>query len=161
MTDDSITFGAAQSDIAPGTYNVTLTAISEARTQTAQRGPRAGQDFTIRDWTFYTDDDQEIRDSASISKSTRGKQYQWVMALLGGTPPPVDQPIRFDQLIGREAIATVELNEDGWPKITVLSALPKQRAKPAAGASPAAAARAAAAQAPAAVADATSTDLPF
>lgn len=163
MTEEFLEFGqgAGQSDIAPGTYRVTLTEISEVRTQTAQRGPNAGKEFSIRDWTFYTDDDQEIRDSASISKSNRSKQYQWVTALLGGTPPALDQKLSISQLVGREAIATVDLI-DGWPKIVTLSAIPAERSKPASAASPAAAARArAAAPQPVAAAAGATDDLPF
>lgn len=131
MADDFLEFSASagQSDIAPGTYNVSLTAISDAKTNTAKRGPNAGEEFTVRDWTFYTDDDQEIRDSASVSKSARSKQYEWITALLGGTPPALDQKISLESLIGREAIATVEL-VDGWPKIRTLSARPQERGKP-------------------------------
>ena len=164
MSEEFLEFsqGAGQSDIAPGTYRVTLTEISEVRTNTATRGPNAGKEFSIRDWTFYTDDDQEIRDSASVSKSNRSKQYQWVTALLGGTPPALDQKLSLGQLIGREAIATVDL-VDGWPKIVTLSAIPKERAKPADAASPAAAARArAGAPQPVAAAAGTADDsLPF
>jgi hypothetical protein len=161
VSDDFLEFsqGAGQSDIAPGTYNVTLTEVSEVRTQVANQGPNAGKEFSIRDWTFFTDDDQEIRDSASVSRSNRSKQYQWVTALLGGTPPALDQKLSLSQLIGREAIATVEL-VNGWPKITTLSARPQER-KPAAGGA-AAAARARAAQQPAAsAAGAAADDLPF
>jgi hypothetical protein len=165
--DEFLEFSASagQSDIAPGTYTVTLTEISEIRTNVAKRGPNAGEEFSIRDWTFFTDDDQEIRDSASVSRSTRSKQYEWITALLGGTPPALDQKLSLSSLIGREAIATVEL-VDGWPKIKVLSARPQERPKPASGAeSPAAAARARAKaqQQPvaAAAASAPADDLPF
>jgi hypothetical protein len=163
VTEEFLEFGqgAGQSDIAPGTYRVTLTEISDVRTQTAKRGPNAGQDFSIRDWTFFTDDDKEIRDSASISRSSRSKQYEWVTALLGGTAPALDQKLAMSQLIGREAIATIELNEDGWPKIRTLSAIPQERAKPANAASPAAAARARAGTPQPAAAAAAGDDLPF
>lgn len=166
MSDDFLEFSAStgQSDIAPGTYNVTLTEISEIRTNVAKRGPNAGEEFSLRDWTFFTDDDQEIRDSASVSKSSRSKQYEWITALLGGTPPALDQRISLQSLIGREAIATIEL-VDGWPKIKTLSARPQERAKPAAGRA-AAAARAKAQQQPVAAAAAPAgasaqDDLPF
>jgi hypothetical protein len=128
VSDDFLEFSASagQSDIAPGTYLVALTEISEIRTNTATRGPNAGKEFSIRDWTFVTDDDLEIRDSASVSKSSRSKQYQWITALLGGTPPALDQRISLSSLIGREVIATVDL-VDGWPKIVALSAKPQER----------------------------------
>jgi hypothetical protein len=120
--------GAAQTDIAPGTYLVTLTEIGEPKTNIAKQGPNAGSEFTVRDWTFVTEDDVEITDSASVSKSPRSKSYQWVTALLGGSPAPIGERLDFSQLIGREAIATIELNEAGWPKIATLSAKPKARA---------------------------------
>ena len=160
MSDDFLEFSAStgQSDIAPGTYNVTLTEVSDIKTNVAKRGPNAGEEFSVRDWTFFTDDDQEIRDSASVSKSSRSKQYEWITALLGGTPPALDQKISLQSLIGREAIATIEL-VDGWPKIKTLSARPQERAKPAGGQSPAAAARerAKAQQQPVAAAAASAT----
>lgn len=164
MSDDFISFSASagQSDIAPGTYNVTLTEISEIRTQVARQGPNAGKEFSIRDWTFFTDDDQEIRDSASVSVSSRSKQYEWITALLGGTPPALDQQIKLSSLVGREAIATIEL-VDGWPKIKTLSARPQERPQGTSGRAAAARAQAQQPQ-PVAAAAARSTandDLPF
>lgn len=129
MSDDFIEFseGAGQSDIAPGTYLVQLSEISEIRTIVPKVGPKAGQERDLRDWTFHTEDDQEIRDSAAVSSSPRSKQYQWVTALLGGTPAPIGQRLSLQSLIGREAIATIEINENGWPKIANLSAKPQSR----------------------------------
>ena len=121
---------AGQSDIAPGTYLLTLTEISEVRTIIPRTGPNAGQERDLRDWTFATDDGLLITDSAAVSKSPRSKAYTWTSALFG-QPVPLDKPFSISSLIGREAIGTIGLNDAGWPKILNLSAKPKS-GKPAA-----------------------------
>ena len=161
MTDDviTITAGAQQVDIEPGTHEVTLIEISEPRTIFPQTGVNAGKEVTLRDWTFALDGGPEIRASASTASSPKSKTYAWLTALLGGTPPVVGQSYPRSGLIGRAAIATIEIDAGGWPKITNLSALPKTRAAaPAPVAAPAPTRRAAAA--PVAVA-AGDSDLPF
>ena len=116
---------AGQSDIAPGTYLLTLLEISEIRTIVPQTGKNAGKEISLRDWTFATDDGQStITDSASVSRSPRSKSYTWTSALFG-QPVPLDKPFSVSSLIGREAIGTIGLSEGGWPKILNLSAKPK------------------------------------
>lgn len=132
MTDITISTGAP--DIDPGVYLVTLLDIGEPRTFTAQSGPNAGEDVTVRDWKFAIGEDgeAEITESASLATGPRSKTYQWMTALLGGQAPQVGKTYPKDQLVGREAIATVTLTDTGWPKITNLSAKPKAgKGKPA------------------------------
>lgn len=130
MIEDSITIsaGAQQANIEPGTYLVTLIEISEIRTILPQSGPNAGKEVDLRDWTFALEDGTEIRGSASTASGPRSKQFAWITALLGGTPPSIGQNIQFTQLIGREAHASIVLDEAGWTKITGLTAIPKARA---------------------------------
>jgi hypothetical protein len=165
MTDDiTITAGAPQMDIAPGTYEATLISISEPRTILPQSGPNAGKEVQLRDWTFALEDGTEINGSASVASGPKSKTYAWLTALLGGTPPVLGQSYPKSQLIGREALITIAIDEGGWPKITNLSARPK--ARPAAVAPvavapvPAAPVRRAAPQ-PVAVAAGVGEDLPF
>jgi len=116
---------AGQSDIAPGTYLLTLLEISEIRTIVPRTGQNAGKEISLRDWTFATDDGQStITDSASVSRSPRSKSYTWTSALFG-QPVPLDKPFSVSSLIGREAIGTIGLSDAGWPKILNLSAKPK------------------------------------
>lgn len=138
MTDDVITIsaGAPQTDIEPGTYEVTLTDISEPRTILPQTGPNAGKEVTLRDWTFALEDGTEIRGSASTANGPKSKTYAWLTALLGGTPPLVGQSYPKSQLVGRIALATITVDEGGWPKIANLSALPKTKGKAAPPAAP-------------------------
>jgi hypothetical protein len=139
MTEDSITIsaGAQVANIEPGTYLVTLIEIGEIRTILPQTGPNAGKEVNLRDWTFALEDGTEIRGSASVASGPKSKQFAWITALLGGTPPSIGQNIQFSQLVGREAHAAIAVDEGGWPKITGLTAIPKARlAAPAAVAAP-------------------------
>jgi hypothetical protein len=154
MTDLITVSAGAQTDIEPGVYEVTLTDISEPRTIYPQTGPNAGKEVQLRDWTFATDDGVEIRAGASTASGPKSKTYAWLTALLGGTPPAVGTSYPRDQLIGRTAIATITIDDGGWPRISGLSAMPKARA-----AAPAAAAPAAAT--PVAAAAGSNDDLPF
>ena len=161
MTDDiTITAGAPQVDIAPGVYEVTLTEISEIRTIFPQTGPNAGKEVTLRDWMFSLEDGTEIRGSASTASGPKSKTYAWLTALLGGTPPTVGEKYPKSQLIGREALATIAIDEGGWPKITQLSARPRTRTAPVAAPVPVAAAAPRRAQ-PVAAAPVAAADLPF
>jgi hypothetical protein len=130
MTDDIITIsaGAPASDITPGVYEVTLTDISEPRTIYPQTGANAGKEVQLRDWTFALEDGREVTDSASTSSGPKSKTYAWLTALLGGTPPTVGQSYPKSQLVGREALATIAIDEGGWAKIANLSARPRARA---------------------------------
>jgi hypothetical protein len=132
MTEDFITIsaGAQQSNIEPGTYVVTLIEISEPRTIFPQTGANAGKEVTLRDWTFALEDGTEVRGSASTASGPKSKSFAWITALLGGTPPTVGQVVPFSQLIGREVLATITVDEGGWSKIANLSAKPRARTAP-------------------------------
>lgn len=132
MTDDdtiTITAGAPQVDLAPGVYEVTLTEISEPHTIFPQTGPNAGKEVALRDWTFALEDGTEIRGAASTASGPKSKTYAWLTALLGGTAPSVGQSYPRSQLLGRMALATIAIDDNGWPKITNLSAMPKTKSK--------------------------------
>lgn len=116
------------SDIPDGVYPVVLVAISDPKTVTAVTGERAGQDIDLIDWTFAIDggehDGKEIRVSSSTATSPRSKVYAFLTALLGGKAPNIDDGFEKDDLIGRMALATVRIDDRGWPKIENLGAMP-------------------------------------
>ncbi len=130
MTDDTITIsaGAPASDLTPGVYEVALVDISEPRTIYPQSGPNAGKEVQLRDWTFALEDGTEVTGSASVASGPKSKTYAWLTALLGGTPPTVGTSYPKSQLVGREALATIAIDEGGWAKIANLSARPRARA---------------------------------
>ena len=141
MTDDIITIsaGAPASDLTPGVYEVTLTDISEPRAIFPQSGPNAGKEVQLRDWTFHLEDGSAIVGSASVASGPKSKTFAWLTALLGGTPPAINSSYPRDQLYGREALATIAIDEGGWAKIANLSARPKARAAAPVAAAPVAA----------------------
>ena len=162
MTEDAITItsGAPQIDIEPGVYEVTLIEIGKPRIIYPQSGPNLGKEVELRDWTFALDDGTIVTGSASTRSGPKSKAYSWITALIGGTPPAAGEIFPFSQLIGRGAIATIAIDEGGYPKITNLSAIPKARpARAAAETAPAPATRRA--PAPAAVPAAAGDDVPF
>jgi hypothetical protein len=145
----SITVSAgAPSNIAAGVYEVTLTALDGPRTIYPQTGPNAGKEVEVLDWTFTTEDGEDIQGTTSTSSGPKSKLYAWLTALMGGSAPKVGTRFEIEQLVGRMAVATVEVPDSGWPKIANLSAMPTKRAKPVAVVAPV-------------VAQAVDDDLPF
>lgn len=135
----------AENDLPDGVYPVILTALSDPKTVTARRGPKAGQDIDLIDWTFAVDspghplDGRELNESTSTASGPRSKMYAYLTALFGGTPPPAGTKLTKEHLLGRRALATVTHDEGGWLRIGNLGALPPQMAPAPAGVAPVAA----------------------
>lgn len=124
-------------EIPDGVYPVILTAISEPKTVQVTRGPKAGSEMDLLDWTFAIDGGEhegiEISTSTSMASGPKSKMFGYLTALLGGRPPVVGQAFEKTDLIGRLALATIRRDEGGWPRIENLSAVPAaMRTKPAA-----------------------------
>lgn len=131
MTEQNfVTVNAGGPAIPDGVYLVQLTKIADPRTVTAQRGPKAGEDVDLINWTFVIDQpgtdlhDMELTDSTSTSSGPRSKMYAWLTAMLGGVAPTVGTGFKKSDLIGRYALATTRKDESGWPKIENLGAAP-------------------------------------
>jgi hypothetical protein len=92
------------------------------------RPSRWGQIRPSHSQTFALEDGSEVTGSASTASGPKSKTFAWLTALLGGTPPAVGQSYPKSQLLGREALATIAIDEGGWAKIANLSARPKARA---------------------------------
>jgi hypothetical protein len=116
------------SDVDEGVYEVVLTDISEPKTVLAARGPKAGQEIQLLDWTFAIvggkHDSKELQTSTSTASGPKSKMYAYLTALLGGKPPVIGQAFEKTDLVGRMALATVAIDEGGWPRVANLGALP-------------------------------------
>lgn len=117
-------------EIEDGVYPVQLTAISDPKTVTAQRGPKAGQEIDLIDWNWTIDDPESKVDGLELSSSTstasgpKSKMFGYLTALNGGKPPTVGATFEKEDLIGRLALATVRKDENGWARIENVSAMP-------------------------------------
>ena len=127
MSFVTVSSGGA-SDVPADVYEVVLTAISEPKTVMAQRGPKAGEEIDLLDWTFAIVSgehaDKELRASTSTASGPKSKMFAYLTALLGGKPPVVGQAFEKTDLIGRMALATVTIDEGGWPRVSNLGAIP-------------------------------------
>lgn len=133
----TITVTSGAPEIADGVYPVILTKIQgdpdhpeNPKTVTAQRGPKAGQDIELWDWYFAIDtpgqpgDAVELNESTSTASGPRSKMYAYLTALRNGIPPQIGESIRFEELYGRTALATIQKDDSGWPRIVNLGAMP-------------------------------------
>lgn len=115
-------------DIEEGAYAVVLVKVEGPKTIDTQDGPK-----DILEWTFAVIDgdyaDTEIRDSTSMATSPRSKMFGWLTALANGKKPDVGLEFDTDALLGRTAVATIEVNDRGYPKIKTLSAMPRTAAE--------------------------------
>lgn len=127
MVTITVSAGAPAMDIEPGAYEVTLLSIEGPRTIYPQSGPNAGKEVEVLDWSFALESDQVITGTTSTASGPKSKLYSWLTALLG-QPPQVGSVFEPGQLAGRMAIATIEMQDSGWPRIANLSALPRRRA---------------------------------
>jgi len=137
VTDSFITVSPGgpppDQDIADGIYPVVLTGISDPKTVTARRGPNAGKDIDLIDWTFAINapgnafDAREFTESTSTASGPKSKMYAWLAALHNGVAPAIGTKIGKSDLIGRQAYATIIHDEGGWPRISQLSGIPVQQ----------------------------------
>lgn len=124
-------------DIPDGAYTVTLADIDGPRTVLAQRGPKAGSEVDLLDWKFVIDsgphENIEIVASTSTASGPRSKMYAFLTALFGGRAPAIGTQLEKGDLVGRQALATIQKDDEGWLRITNLSAVPAMAAYPAPG----------------------------
>lgn len=117
-------------NIPDGVYALQLLSISDPKTVTAQRGPKAGQDIDLLDWTYAVSDPgnpadgEQITESTSTSSGPKSKMYAWITALLGGQPPATGARFEKADLVGRLALGTIRTDESGWPRLANLGAMP-------------------------------------
>lgn len=120
----------ADEDIPDGVYLLQLVKIGDPRTITAKKGPNAGKDFNLIDWSFAIEQpgtplhDRLMDDSTSTASGPKSKMYEWLTALLGGVPPQAGRQMRRSELVGRLVLGTISHDEGGWPRIASLSAVP-------------------------------------
>lgn len=117
------------SNVEDGVHVVTLVSISDPKVITPKTGVNAGKEMEIHEWVFALEDGTDIEASTSAFLGPKSKMYLWLSALNNGKAPypwPWDPNIDFDtdDFNGRQALATIQTNEGGWPKVLQLTAMP-------------------------------------
>ena len=88
-----------------------------------------GEARSLVAWTFAIENGDgtstEVEATSSTASGPRSKAFKWLVALMGSAAVQPNAYIGAEDLIGREANVTVELNDDGYPKVTAVTALPK------------------------------------
>ena len=116
-----------------GTYPVTLVAVSDPITEQSsqpKKGPNDDGTWTYRVWTMAIDGgteyDGQVIDLRANARSTgpKSKQYGLIAAFVGRTPP-VGTTIDIQKhLVGRRALAYIATNENDFPFVDKVMALP-------------------------------------
>jgi hypothetical protein len=124
-TLEELAFGG---NIAAGTYPGVVLAVEPVRIDTADEPAKP-----LLRWTFAIDVDgtgEEIDALSSRNTSPRSKPYAWTAALLGRVPTAGER-IKLADLSGRKCLVSVELDDNGYPKVAAIVAAPKPAKAPA------------------------------
>lgn len=121
MTDElSITIG---SDVQPGTYPATLVELEPFEIEVE------GEQRPLYRWTFALEDgEQTVEGISSRSQSPRGKAAAWIAALTANSDV-LGKSFRKTDLVGREALISIEADANGYPKVASVVAAPKAKGK--------------------------------
>jgi len=85
----------------------------------------AGEVIPKLRWLWVTEDGTSIEGSTSLATGPRSKMRAWMAAIGVDLGKPGKVVLR--DLIGREALVNVELNESGYVSIASIVALPVAR----------------------------------
>ncbi len=125
MTDDTLTIGG---DIEPGTYLCTLIELEKFTiTSNGEYDTPAGEEIPKLRWLWATEDGSTIEGSTSLATGPRSKMRAWMSAIGIDLAKPAD--IKLRDLVGREALVNVALNENGYTTISSVVAPPSKRGK--------------------------------
>jgi hypothetical protein len=117
MTQDTFTL-AVGGDVEPGTYPATLIGWEPFTAEFE------GEQRELLRWTFSTDDDLVIEGVSSRNTGPRSKLRQWCLGLGLDLRSGV-KALTPDNLVGREGLITVVLNDDGYAKVDSIVPMPK------------------------------------
>lgn len=128
--EDWAGFTGAQTDIEDGSLHpATLVALERKRIKSQYSTAEDGKDPAII-WTFAMEDrDGETVDgTTSEATGEKSKARPWIVALIGKarTEELLRGRIGKEELIGRECLILIGINNAGYPKVT--NVLPAQRA---------------------------------
>ena len=99
-------FGGDSVDIPEGTYKAVLQSL------TVKHSQKNDNDFYA--WDFKLANGSVVGGSSSMNTGSRSKAGKWGRALLGREAKQGEKA----DLRGKPCLVKVEINDDGWPKVT-------------------------------------------
>lgn len=111
-----ITVGSGSSDVSAGTHEGTLIAINEK--MVPSKFTPDGSDAPAYEWVFALADGSEVNGLTSTYVTPKSKAFSYLVALLGKEKVTNGAGFELDDLIGKTALLSIEINENGWPRIT-------------------------------------------
>ena len=116
--------------VAPGTYEGVVVSV-EKDIIVPRQGKNAGQDVPVLRWNFDIGAEETVESITGRDPSSeKSNLFKYFVALLGSDR---DAWLRAEMsdLVGRKALVTVGLNDDGWNRIDGVTAMPVKRQAPA------------------------------
>jgi len=115
-------------DIEPGTYLCTLIELEKFYiTASGEYEAPAGEQVPRLHWVFATEDGATVEGTTSLATGPRSKMRQWMSGIGVDLSHPAD--IKLRELVGREALVNVSINENGYAAISSVVAPPSKRGK--------------------------------
>jgi hypothetical protein len=126
MTDqDTITVGG---DVEIGTHHCVLVELERFTiVSTGEFDTPAGEEIPKLRWLWATDDGTTIEGSTSLATGPRSKMRAWCAAI--GVDLSRPATIKLADLVGREALVNVTLNDRGYSEIASVVAVPARKGK--------------------------------
>ena len=116
-------------EVQPGNYTGVVREVSRD-TIVPRQGRNAGKDVDVTRWTWYLEEAEEDVESLTGIDPTSEKSnlFGYLVALVG---PDRESWLGLtpENLVGRKAMVNVII-QDGYPKVTAVTPLPKVKGKP-------------------------------
>jgi hypothetical protein len=112
-------------DIEPGTYPCILTGLERIEIVSDGTYQPEGEIVPLLRWTWTTDDNLVIEGTTSFATGPRSKMRAWMSGI--GVDIAKPQKLKLGDLVGRDALVSVILNESGFATIQSVVAAPKAR----------------------------------
>jgi hypothetical protein len=120
-----------RADVAAGTYEGVVSSV-EKDTIVPKTGRNAGQTVPILRWNFVIDgvDDKIESITGRDPTSEKSNLFKYFVALLGPNKTAW-LSAETEDLVGKKALVTISVTDDGWPRVDAVTAMPTRRAQPA------------------------------
>lgn len=125
MNDELVLQVGGKPSVEPGVYPAVMVDL-DTFTVEGDDGPRQ-----LLRWTFALDGEGQgtVEGVSSMALGPKSKPYRWLTALIGPEAMASAPALSPRDLIGRECLVQVIVNDAGYPKVHELMARPKSKGR--------------------------------